>query len=121
MELNGIGAIVTGGASGLGGATARLLAQKGARVTIFDLNEETGAAHAADIGGLFVKVNVSDDASVSQAVAKAEEAHGVARVLVNCAGVAPAIKTVGRENAPHPLDAFRKTVEVNLIGTFNVI
>lgn len=121
MELNGIGAIVTGGASGLGGATARLLAQKGARVTIFDLNEETGAAHAADIGGLLVKVNVSDDASVSQAVAKAEEAHGVARVLVNCAGVAPAIKTVGRENAPHPLDAFRKTVEVNLIGTFNVI
>ena len=121
MDLNGIGAIVTGGASGLGGATARLLAQKGARVTIFDLNEETGAAHAADIGGLFVKVNVSDDASVSQAVAKAEEAHGVARVLVNCAGVAPAIKTVGRENAPHPLDAFRKTVEVNLIGTFNVI
>ena len=64
---------------------------------------------------------MSDDASVSQAVAKAEEAHGVARVLVNCAGVAPAIKTVGRENAPHPLDAFRKTVEVNLIGTFNVI
>ena len=121
MQLDGLSALVTGGASGLGGATARALADQGARVTIFDLNEEAGQAHARAIGGLFVKTNVADDESVANAIAAAEAAHGVARVLVNCAGVAPAIKTVGRENLPHSLDAFRKTVEVNLIGTFNVI
>ena len=121
MQLDGLSALVTGGASGLGGATARALADQGARVTIFDLNEEAGQAHARAIDGLFVKTNVADDESVANAIAAAEAAHGVARVLVNCAGVAPAIKTVGRENLPHSLDAFRKTVEVNLIGTFNVI
>lgn len=121
MQLDGLSALVTGGASGLGGATARALADQGAKVTIFDLNEEAGQAHARAIGGLFVKTNVADDESVANAIAAAEAAHGVARVLVNCAGVAPAIKTVGRENLPHPLDAFRKTIEVNLIGTFNVI
>ncbi len=121
MQLDGLSALVTGGASGLGGATARALADQGARVTIFDLNEEAGQAHARAIGGLFVKTNVADDESVANAIAAAEAAHGVARVLVNCAGVAPAIKTVGRENLPHSLDAFRKTIEVNLIGTFNVI
>lgn len=121
MELNGIAAVVTGGASGLGAATATMLADAGAKVAIFDLNEETGRAHAAAIGGIFVKVNVADDASVAEGLATSEAAHGVARVLVNCAGVAPAIKTVGKENIPHPLDAYRKTVEINLIGTFNVI
>ena len=121
MQIEGLSAIVTGGASGLGGATARALAQAGARVAIFDLNEENGTAHAEAIGGLFVRTNVSDDANVTQAVAEAEAAHGVARILVNCAGVAPAIKTVGRENVPHPLDVFRKTVEVNLVGSFNMI
>jgi NAD(P)-dependent dehydrogenase (short-subunit alcohol dehydrogenase family) len=121
MELNGIGAIVTGGASGLGGATAEMLARQGAKVTIFDLNEEAGQAHAARIGGKFVKVNVADDASVTDGIAAAEAAHGVARVLVNCAGIAIAVKTVGREAAPHPLDQFRKVIEINLIGTFNTI
>jgi NAD(P)-dependent dehydrogenase (short-subunit alcohol dehydrogenase family) len=121
MELQGVGAIVTGGASGLGGATAKMLASRGAKVTIFDLNEEVGTATAQEIGGLFCKVNVTDEASVIEGIEKAEEAHGVARVLVNCAGIAPAIKTVGRENAPHPIDAFRKTIEINLIGTFVVI
>jgi len=121
MELNGAGAIVTGGASGLGGATAEMLARMDAKVTIFDLNEEAGEAHAAKIGGKFIKVNVVDDASVTDGIAAAEAAHGIARVLVNCAGVAIAMKTVGRETAPHPLDQFRKVVEINLIGTFNVI
>jgi NAD(P)-dependent dehydrogenase (short-subunit alcohol dehydrogenase family) len=121
MEMNGSAAIVTGGASGLGGATAEMLAQGGAKVTIFDLNEEAGQAHAAKIGGKFVKVNVTDDASVSDGIAAAEAAHGVARVLVNCAGIAIAVKTVGREAAPHPLDQFRKVIEINLIGTFNTI
>lgn len=121
MEYKDVGAIVTGGASGLGGATARMLAEAGAKVAIFDLNEEVGREHAAAIGGVFVKVNVSDEASVIAGIEAAEAANGVARILVNCAGIAPAIKTVGRENAPHPLDAYRKAIEVNLIGTFTMI
>jgi NAD(P)-dependent dehydrogenase (short-subunit alcohol dehydrogenase family) len=121
MDFKNAGAIVTGGASGLGGATAELLAANGAKVTIFDLNEDAGRAHAAKIGGQFVKVNVVDDASVAAGIAVAEAAHGVSRILVNCAGIAIAVKTVGREAAPHPLDQFRKVIEINLIGTFNVI
>ncbi|SFR82636.1 SDR family NAD(P)-dependent oxidoreductase [Sphingomonas jatrophae] len=121
MDLNGVGAIVTGGASGLGGATARFLAAGGAKVTIFDLNEEVGQATAQEIGGIFAKVNVADEASVTAGLDAAEQAHGVGRILVNCAGIAPAIKTVGRENKPHPLDAYRKAIEVNLIGTFTAI
>ncbi|MET0366504.1 MAG: SDR family NAD(P)-dependent oxidoreductase [Sphingobium sp.] len=121
MDINGVAAIVTGGASGLGNATAKKLAEQGAKVAIFDLNEELGEAKAKEIGGLFVKVNVADDASVAEGIAAAEAAHGTARILVNCAGIAPAVKTVGKENAPHPLDTFAKTITVNLIGTFNVI
>lgn len=121
MDITGLAAIVTGGASGLGKATAQMLAAQGAKVAIFDLNEEAGKAAAAEIGGIHIGVNVSDDASVTQGLDAAEQAHGIARILVNCAGIAPAIKTVGKENAPHPLDSFRKTIEVNLIGSFNVI
>jgi NAD(P)-dependent dehydrogenase (short-subunit alcohol dehydrogenase family) len=121
MRIEGVGAVVTGGASGLGKATAEMLAAAGARVTIFDLNEEAGLAQAAAIGGRFVSVNVADDASVSAGLAAAEEAHGVARILVNCAGVAPAAKTVGKQNAPHPLEMFARTVSINLVGTFNMI
>lgn len=121
MKMEGLAAIVTGGASGLGGATAAYLAERGAKVAILDLNEAAGQAHAEAIGGLFVKTNVSDDADVTEALQKAENKHGVARILVNCAGVAPAIRTVGKENAPHPLDAFRRTIEINLIGTFNIV
>lgn len=121
MELNDIAAIVTGGASGLGEATAKALAAKGAKVTIFDLNEELGGALASEIGGRFAKVDVTSEPDVGEAIAAAEAAHGVARVLVNCAGIAVGIKTVGRNNAVHPLDTFRKVIEVNLIGTFNVI
>jgi NAD(P)-dependent dehydrogenase (short-subunit alcohol dehydrogenase family) len=121
MNPKGIAAIVTGGGSGLGAASAEKLAAEGARVTIFDLNEETGRAQAAKIGGMFMRVNVSDVANVTEAVAAAEREHGVARVLVNCAGIAFGAKTVNKEFAPHPLDQFRKVIEVNLIGTFNVI
>ena len=121
MDIKGIPAIVTGGASGLGKATAMMLAARGAKVAIFDLNEDVGKASAAEIGGIFVSVNVADDASVAAALDVADAAHGVARILVNCAGIAPAVKTVGKENVPHPLDVYRKTIEVNLIGTFNVI
>jgi NAD(P)-dependent dehydrogenase (short-subunit alcohol dehydrogenase family) len=121
MNPKGLAAIVTGGASGLGAATAEKLASEGARVAIFDMNEETGRAHAAKIGGAFFKVNVTDQASVTEAIAAAEGKHGVARILVNCAGIAIGAKTVGKEFVPHPLDQFKKVIEVNLIGTFNVI
>lgn len=121
MIISGTAAIVTGGASGLGLATARLLADQGARVAIFDMNEDAGASAAAELGGIFCKVNVADEAEVAAALGSAEAAHGTASILVNCAGIAPAAKTVGRENKPHALDLFRRTVEVNLVGTFNVI
>jgi len=121
MNIDGIAAIVTGGASGLGAATATLLAAQGARVTIFDLNEEAGQATAARLGGAFVAVNVAEEASVAAGLDAAETRHGVARILVNCAGIAPAAKTVGKGNAPHPLDTFARTITVNLVGTFNVI
>lgn len=121
MKIEGLAAIVTGGASGLGGATAKHLAEQGAKVAILDLNEDAGRAHAEAIGGIFIKTNVADDASVDEALRAAEATNGVARLLVNCAGVAPAVRTVGKENVPHPLDSFRRTIEVNLIGTFNTI
>ncbi len=121
MRINGLAAVVTGGASGLGKASAQMLAAEGARVAIFDVNPDAGEAAAREIGGIFVSVDVSDDTSVAQGLDVAEAAHGTPRLLVNCAGIAPAVKTVGRGNAPHPLDTFRKTIEVNLIGTFNMI
>jgi NAD(P)-dependent dehydrogenase (short-subunit alcohol dehydrogenase family) len=122
MILNStISAVVTGGASGLGGATAAMLAARGVGVTIIDLNEDAGIAHAAAIGGVFARADVADEADVGAALDRAVDAHGVTRILVNCAGIVPAIKTVGKGNVPHPLDSFRRAVEVNLIGTFNVI
>ncbi|QJU59751.1 SDR family NAD(P)-dependent oxidoreductase [Sphingomonas sp. AP4-R1] len=120
MNIEGQSAIVTGGASGLGEATASLLAERGAKVLVIDTNGPAGEALAAKIGGLFAAADVTDEASVAEALARAEAAHGIARILVNCAGIAPAAKTVGREGAPHALSLFRKTVEVNLIGTFNL-
>lgn len=121
MEIGNAAAIVTGGASGLGGATAAMLAARGAKVTLFDRDAAAGAAHATAIGGLFAQVDVTDDAAIDAALAEAEAAHGIARILVNCAGIAPAIKTVGKENVPHPLSAFRQAIEVNLVGSFAVI
>ncbi|AKM09508.1 SDR family NAD(P)-dependent oxidoreductase [Croceicoccus naphthovorans] len=121
MNIEGLAAVVTGGASGLGGATAQMLAGAGAKVTILDLQEEAGAAHSKAIGGLFVKTDVSSAESVDLALDQAEAAHGTARILVNCAGIAPGAKVVDREGAPHSLDLFRKAIEVNLIGTFNVV
>ncbi len=121
MDIKDMAAIVTGGASGLGNATAKMLAANGGRVAIFDMNEEAGKAAADEIGGVFHATNVADDASVAAALDAVEADHGVARILVNCAGIAPAVKTVGRDNVPHALDVYRKTIEVNLIGTFNMI
>jgi NAD(P)-dependent dehydrogenase (short-subunit alcohol dehydrogenase family) len=120
VNLNGIPVIITGGASGLGGATAELFAASGAKVTIFDLNPDLGEAHAKKIGAVFAKVNVTSEAEVSAGLDKAEKAHGIARVLVNCAGIAVGMKTISK-GTPHAIDAFRKVVEVNLIGTFSCI
>lgn len=97
MDVDGVAAIVTGGASGLGGATAKMLAEKGAKVTIFDLNGEAGTAAAEAIGGRFRSVNVADDANVCDALARAEAVNGTARILVNCAGIAPAVRIVGKD------------------------
>ena len=119
-------AVVTGGASGLGAATARALAAKGAKVAIFDLQEEKGKAIAEEIGGVFCEVNVTDDASVDAGFAKAREAHGQERILVNCAGTGNAIKTASRSKTDgsikhFPLDAFNFIIQINLVGTFRCI
>jgi NAD(P)-dependent dehydrogenase (short-subunit alcohol dehydrogenase family) len=121
VQLDGVGAIVTGGASGLGAAAGAALGQAGARVTLFDLDRERGAARADALGCRFATVDVCDEAAVAAALDAAEAAHGTARVLVNCAGVAPASRTVGRDGQPHSLALFRQVVEVNLIGTFCVL
>ena len=121
MNIDTVAAVVTGGASGLGAATARMLARRGARVTIFDLNRDLGEAFAAEIGGRFASVNVTDAAAVETALSEAETAHGVARILVNCAGIGTPGKTVDRHGKPYPLADFTKTVTVNLIGSFNVL
>ena len=120
MKIDGLGAIVTGGASGLGEATARELAAAGARVTLFDLNEERGEAVAAEIGGLFHKVNVASEDDVTVGLDAAEAAHGCPRIVVSCAGIGPPNKTVSR-GQPHPLAAFQNVIDVNLVGTFNVL
>jgi NAD(P)-dependent dehydrogenase (short-subunit alcohol dehydrogenase family) len=120
MQLNGILAVITGGASGLGAATAELLAAAGASIAVFDLNEELGTAVARKVGGTFAKVNVTSEEDVVAGLDAAQKAHGVPRVLVNCAGGGSAAKTASR-GQPHPLATFRKVVELNLLGTFNCI
>ncbi|MFA6114704.1 MAG: SDR family NAD(P)-dependent oxidoreductase [Sphingomonas sp.] len=126
MEISGCAAVVTGGASGLGEATARALAAKGAKVALFDLNCEKGEAVAADIGGLFCEVDVTSDASVDAGFAAARAAHGQERILVNCAGTGNAIKTASRSREDgsirhYPLDGFDRIIQINLVGTFRCI
>jgi NAD(P)-dependent dehydrogenase (short-subunit alcohol dehydrogenase family) len=120
MNLTGTSAIVTGGASGLGGATAEALSKEGAKIAIWDLQEDKGAAHAEKISGVFCKVDVSSEESVADAIAKSVDANGAPSILVNCAGIATAEKTVGK-NGVHALDNFKRVLNVNLIGTFNCI
>ena len=121
MDISNVAAVVTGGASGLGGATAEWLASKGAKVTIFDLNEELGMAHAKAIGGHFVKVNVTDEEAVPAALDEAEGLHGKARILVNCAGIGPPAKVISRDGSALPLAEFVKIININLVGSFNVL
>ena len=121
MKLDSsVAAVVTGGASGLGAATSRALAAYGVKVAIFDFNEEKGEAVAKEIGGVFCKVDVTSDEQVDAAFAKARAAHGQERILVNCAGTGNAIRVLGKDGV-FPLDAFRKVVDINLVGTFNVL
>lgn len=120
MNPSGIVAIVTGGGSGLGEATARALAAKGAKVAIFDVGMERAEKVAASIGGIAVRCDVSSAEKGEAAVAEVAEKLGAPRILVNCAGIGIAMKTLGKEG-PHPLDLYRKVIEVNLIGTFNMI
>lgn len=119
-------AIVTGGASGLGEATARRLAQAGVKVAIFDRDAARGEEVAGAIGGLYCAVDVTDEASIDAGLEKARAAHGVERLLVNCAGVAPGKRTVSKkrdtgELVAHDIATFRKTVEINLVGTYAMI
>ncbi|ACA15449.1 short-chain dehydrogenase/reductase SDR [Methylobacterium sp. 4-46] len=120
MKVQGIAAVVTGGGSGLGAATGRALAAAGARVALLDLNEEAARAVAEETGGLALACDVSDAGSAEEAVSRAAAAHGPARILVNCAGVATAGRIVGRAG-PLDLRAFARVVEINLIGTFNLM
>jgi NAD(P)-dependent dehydrogenase (short-subunit alcohol dehydrogenase family) len=120
MKLEGVAAIVTGGGSGLGRATAEAFAARGAKVAVFDLNPEAAEEAAKAIGGLALAGDVADEASAGGALAKAAAAQGPARVLINCAGIGVAKRVVGREG-PQPLPDFERVIRVNLIGTFNMI
>jgi NAD(P)-dependent dehydrogenase (short-subunit alcohol dehydrogenase family) len=120
MEITGHAAIVTGGASGLGAATARALAAAGGKVSVFDINEKAADEVASEIGGIAVACDVADSASAEAAIKQAAGAHGPARILVNCAGVGPAKRIVGREG-PMPLADYERVIRINLIGTFNMM
>ncbi|MFX3681259.1 MAG: SDR family NAD(P)-dependent oxidoreductase [Candidatus Hopanoidivoransaceae bacterium] len=120
MNLEGSSSIVTGGASGIGEASARQLAEAGSRVVVADLNEEKGQAVASELGGLFVKCDVSSTADADAAVAAASE-MGPLRALVNSAGLGSAGRTIDRNNQPFPLENFEFVIKVNLIGSFNML
>ncbi|RBY89831.1 SDR family NAD(P)-dependent oxidoreductase [Blastococcus sp. TF02A-26] len=123
MKTYDVAAVVSGGASGLGEATVRALAERGAAVTVLDLQEEKGQALAAELGGAttFVRTDVTDEESVRAAVAEAAGKDRPLRIAVNCAGIGWAQRTLGRGGEPHDLGAFSRTVQVNLVGTFNVL
>ena len=120
MNLENVAVVVTGGGSGMGAATASTLSNRGARVALLDLDGEAVKEVAAKIGGLGLAVDVSDEASVQQALDTVERDLGIPRVVVSCAGIAPASRIVGREE-PHALELFQQVINVNLVGTFNVL
>jgi NAD(P)-dependent dehydrogenase (short-subunit alcohol dehydrogenase family) len=120
LNLNGQAAIVTGGASGLGEATARMLARGGAKVGVFDVNAAKAEAVAKEIGGIAIVCDVSDASGAAAGIATACERHGPARILVNCAGIGLGKRIVGRDG-PMPLEDYTRVIQVNLIGTFNMM
>lgn len=119
MDINGHAAIVTGAGSGMGAETARYLSARGAKLALLDVNEKAAAEVAKELGGAAFGCDVSSAESVEKAIAAARDRHGPARFCINCAGIAPARRVVGREG-PMPLEDFRQVIDVNLIGTFNV-
>jgi NAD(P)-dependent dehydrogenase (short-subunit alcohol dehydrogenase family) len=126
MDINGVSAVVTGAASGLGEATARELARRGAKVAVFDRDTRRGEQVASDIGGVFCEVDVTSDEKVGLAFDKARAVHGQERILVNCAGVANAAKTVSRDKETkaaklYPIQQFELAIQINLIGSFRCI
>ena len=123
MDIEGIAAIVTGGGSGLGEATTRALVERGASVGILDLAHSPGAALADELGerARFLEADVTSEEQVQAAVDSVTGSFGEIRAVVNCAGIGSATRTVGKGNTPFPLDVFRRSIEVNLIGSFNVI
>ncbi len=121
MDLTGTAAIISGGASGLGEATARALAAAGSTVVIADLNADRGEAVAAEVGGKYVQTDVADEASVTAAVEVAAGQGSPLRVVVSCAGIGWAERTVNRDGSPHSFATFRKVIDINLIGTFNLM
>jgi NAD(P)-dependent dehydrogenase (short-subunit alcohol dehydrogenase family) len=121
MDLNGVSAVVSGGASGLGEATVRALAAEGAKVVVADLNEDRGKALADEVGGVFVKTDVSNEEQVQAAVQAAVDTGAPLRVIVNSAGIGWASRTVNRDGSPHDLAAYETVIRVNLIGTFNLM
>ncbi len=120
MDIKGHTAIVTGGASGLGAATAEMLAQAGAKVACLDVNLDGAQAVAKKIGGLAIKCDVTSAEEATAALAEARSKNGVARILINCAGIGPAKRIVGRDG-PQPLEDFARVININLIGTFNMM
>jgi NAD(P)-dependent dehydrogenase (short-subunit alcohol dehydrogenase family) len=120
MDIKGQAAIVTGGASGLGAATAQMLAEAGAKVAVFDVNKKAAAEVAIDINGIAIECDVTNDDATEKAIAKAAADHGPARIVINCAGIGPAKRIVGRDG-PMPLQEFSRVIAINLIGTFNVM
>jgi len=120
MDVKGHAALVTGGGSGLGAATASALAAAGAKVALLDVNLDAAKAHAAKIGGIAIKCDVSDSDSAVAAVKEAREKHGIARVLINCAGIGTPKKILGKDG-PQALSDFERIIRINLIGSFNVL
>jgi NAD(P)-dependent dehydrogenase (short-subunit alcohol dehydrogenase family) len=120
MDVKGHAALVTGGGSGLGAATASALAAAGAKVALLDINLDAAKAHAAKIGGIAIKCDVSDSDSAVAAVKEAREKHGIARVLINCAGIGTPKKILGKDG-PQPLADFDRVIRINLIGSFNLM
>ena len=120
MNLSNTSAIITGGASGLGAASAEMLHGAGVKVALWDLNAEKGEALAEKLGGVFCETNVTSEDSVASALEKSVAANGTPSILINCAGIAIGEKTIGK-NGPHRLESFKKVIDINLVGSFNCI
>src|SRR5260370_2155738 len=120
MQLKDVAVLITGGGSGLGAATARAMAAKGAKIGVIDQNKENAEKVAAEVKGVALHADVTDEEAIKAAIAKAEAVHGIARVLMNCAGIGGSQRTVGKDGV-YPLAKFVRIINVNLIGTFNVL